>query len=52
MRIVDLIVNRILLKWFLRKNRLKLAELNPMSRSIWLAFNNHKQERLNHFGLK
>ena len=52
MRFIDLIINLILSKWFLRKNRLKLAELNPMSRSIWLALNNHEQDRLNHFWLR
>lgn len=48
MRIVDWIVNRVLSKWFLKKNRLKLAEVSPISRSIWLAINNHERDRSSH----
>ena len=49
MRIVDWIVNRVLSKWFLKKNRLKLAEVSPISRSIWLAINNTERDRSNKF---
>ncbi len=49
MKIIDWIVNHVFSKWFLKKNDLKLAELKPISRSIWLAINNTERDRSDKF---
>ena len=46
--IIEWIIYNILSKIFKSKNDLKIAELTPIQRSIWLSINNHERDRTSH----
>jgi len=46
--IIEWIIYNILSKIFKSKNDLKIAELTPIQRSIWLSINNHERDRSSH----
>jgi len=47
MKLIDWIISNVFSKMFKLKNNLKLAELNPRERAIWLAINNTSEHRSN-----